>query len=113
MAAVQHGRADIAAIDCVTLDGLRRNLPQALAGLCTVGQTPAYPGLPLITGQSTSAASASAAAGSRTRAASTACKARNSAALGIVGFQTLPLDTYQVCVDMRLQAQALGYPELA
>ena len=31
---------------------------------------------------------------------------------GIVGFQTLPLETYQVCIDMRLQAQALGYAEL-
>ena len=35
------------------------------------------------------------------------------AALGITGFQTLPIDTYQVCVDIRLQAQALGYAELA
>lgn len=113
MAAVQEGRADIAAIDCVTLDGLRRNMPQALAGLCTIGQTAAYPGLPLITGQSTSAGELRAlrevlAALVRGPAAADAL-----AALGIVDFQTLPLETYQVCIDMRLQAQALGYPELA
>jgi hypothetical protein len=34
-------------------------------------------------------------------------------ALGIKGFETLPLARYQVCVDMRLHAAALGYPELA
>jgi len=113
LAALQQGRVDIAAIDCVTLDGLRRNLPQALAGLCTIGETPAYPGLPLITGQSTSTAELRRlqvvlAALVRDPAAADAL-----AALGITGFQTLPIETYQVCIDMRLQSQALGYPELA
>jgi ABC-type phosphate/phosphonate transport system substrate-binding protein len=113
MAAVQQGRADIAAIDCVTLDGLRRNMPQTVAGLCTIGQTLAYPGLPLITGHATSVAEL------QTLQAGLAALVRDPsaadalAALGIIGFQTLPLDTYQVCVDMRLQAQALGYAELA
>jgi len=113
MAAVQQGRADIASIDCITLDGLRRNLPQALAGLCTIGETPAYPGLPLITGQSTSIAEL------RTLQSALAALVRDPAAadalaaLGITGFQTLPLETYQVCIDMRLQAQELGYTELA
>ena len=113
MAAVQHGRADIAAIDCVTLDGLRRNLPQALAGLCTVGQTPAYPGLPLITGQSTSAAELRTLQLALAALVPDPAAADALAALGINGFETLPLETYQVCIDMRLQAQALGYPELA
>ena len=113
MAAVQEGRADIAAIDCVTLDGLRRNMPQALAGLCTIGQTSAYPGLPLITGQSTSAADLRALREALATLVRDPAAADALAALGIVGFQTLPLDTYQVCIDMRLQAQALGYPELA
>jgi ABC-type phosphate/phosphonate transport system substrate-binding protein len=113
MAAVQQGRADIAAIDCVTLDGLRRNMPQALAGLCTIGQTPAYPGLPLITGQSTSAAELQALQAVLAALVRDPAAADALAALGIVDFQTLPLDTYQVCIDMRLQAQALGYPELA
>lgn len=113
MAAVQQGRADIAAIDCVTLDGLRRNMPQTVAGLCTIGQTMAYPGLPLITGHATSVAEL------QTLQAGLAALVRDPsaadalAALGITGFQTLPLDTYQVCIDMRLQAQALGYAELA
>ena len=113
MAAVQQGRADIAAIDCVTLDGLRREMPQALAGLCTIGQTPAYPGLPLITGQSTSAAELQALQAVLAALVRDPAAADALAALGIVGFQTLPLELYQVCIDMRLQAQALGYAELA
>ena len=113
MAAVQQGRADIAAIDCVTLDGLQRNMPQVLAGLCTIGQTQAYPGLPLITGQSTSAAELQALQAVLAALVRDPAAADSLAALGIVGFQALPLETYQVCVDMRLQAQALGYPELA
>jgi ABC-type phosphate/phosphonate transport system substrate-binding protein len=113
LAALQQGRVDIAAIDCVTLDGLRRNLPQALADLCTIGQTPAYPGLPLITGQSTSAAELRALQAVLAALVRDPAAADALAALGIVGFQTLPLETYQVCIDMRLQSQALGYPELA
>ena len=113
MAAVQQGRADIAAIDCVTLDGLRRNMPQTAAGLSTIGQTQAYPGLPLITGQSTSSADLRALQAVLAALVRDPAAADARAALGITGFQTLPLDTYQVCVDMRLQAQALGYAELA
>jgi ABC-type phosphate/phosphonate transport system substrate-binding protein len=113
MAAVQQGHADIAAIDCVTLDGLRRNMQQTVAGLCTIGQTQAYPGLPLITGKSTSAAELRALQAVLAALVQDPAAADALAALGIVGFQTLPLETYQVCVDMRLQAQALGYAELA
>jgi len=113
MAAVQQGRADIAAIDCVTLDGLRRNMPQTAAGLSTIGQTQAYPGLPLITGQSTSSADLRALQAVLAALVRDPAAADARAALGITGFQTLPIDTYQVCVDMRLQAQALGYAELA
>jgi len=113
MAAVQQGRADIAAIDCVTLDGLRRNMPQAVADLCTIDQTQAYPGLPLITGQSTSAAELQALQAVLAALVRDPAAADALAALGIVGFQTLPINTYQICIDMRLQAQALGYAELA
>jgi len=113
MAAVQQGRADIAAIDCVTLDGLRRNMPQTVADLRTIDQTQAYPGLPLITGQSTSAAELQALQAVLAALVRDPAAADALAALGIVGFQTLPINTYQICIDMRLQAQALGYAELA
>lgn len=50
---VRQGQADIAAIDCVTLELLRRYQPQALVGLSLIGETASAPGLPLITGAAT------------------------------------------------------------
>jgi ABC-type phosphate/phosphonate transport system substrate-binding protein len=46
--ALQSSKADIAAIDCITLAGLRRHAPESLRGLRVIGQTAAAPGLPLI-----------------------------------------------------------------
>ena len=51
--AVQRGEADLAAIDCVTFALLARYVPDALAGLAAIGETPAAPGLPLITSRAT------------------------------------------------------------
>lgn len=54
--AVQAGRADLAAIDCITLAGLRRHAPHLLEGLRVIGHTDLAPGLPLITSRDTSPA---------------------------------------------------------
>lgn len=51
---VQQNKADIAAVDCVTMALLQRAEPDALRGLIVVGQTAAVPGLPLITSSHTS-----------------------------------------------------------
>ena len=56
LAALQVGRADIAAIDCVTLAGLQRHEPALLDGLRVIGHTAPAPGLPLITAAATPAA---------------------------------------------------------
>ena len=56
LAAVQTGRADIAAIDCITLAGLRLHAPHLLERLATIGHTDAAPGLPLVTSRHTSPA---------------------------------------------------------
>jgi ABC-type phosphate/phosphonate transport system substrate-binding protein len=50
---VRDGAADIAAIDCITLAGLRRQAPQLLSGMRLVGSTALAPGLPLITAAAT------------------------------------------------------------
>ena len=47
--ALQEGRADVAAIDCVTIALARRYRPQALAGLAEVARTLQVPGLPFVT----------------------------------------------------------------
>lgn len=51
---VQQNKADIAAVDCVTMALLNHAEPEALTGLTVVGQTAAVPGLPLITSACTS-----------------------------------------------------------
>jgi len=113
LAAVQHDRADLAAIDCVTYAGLGRDMPQALAGLCIVGHTQPYPGLPLVTARDTSAHEVLALQHALEALLRDTAAAPALAALGITGFETLPLASYQICVDMRLHAASLGYPALA
>lgn len=113
LAAVQKGRADLAAIDCVTFAGLGRDMPQTVEGVCVVGQTQPYPGLPLVTGRDTSAPERLAVQTALTAMVRDPAAAPALGALGIQGFETLPHASYQVCVDMRLHAAALGYPELA
>jgi ABC-type phosphate/phosphonate transport system substrate-binding protein len=46
---LRGGRADVAAIDCVSLAGFRRRAPELLAGLRVIGSTARAPGLPLVT----------------------------------------------------------------
>ena len=53
LAALRAGAADIAAIDCVSLAGLRRCEPELLRGLRVVGSTSLAPGLPLVTSAAT------------------------------------------------------------
>ncbi len=51
---IGEGRADIAAIDCVTFALLQRHAPQLISNLTVIGTSPAAPGLPLITARNTS-----------------------------------------------------------
>lgn len=49
LAAVQQGRADVCAIDCVCVELARRYRPAALEGLVEIARSPVVPGLPWIT----------------------------------------------------------------
>jgi ABC-type phosphate/phosphonate transport system substrate-binding protein len=49
LAAVQSGKADVCAIDCVTVALLHRYRPSALLGLHEVARSPSVPGLPYVT----------------------------------------------------------------
>lgn len=46
---LQSAKADVCAIDCVTMAYLKRYRPAALAGLMEVGRSPLIPGLPFVT----------------------------------------------------------------
>ena len=49
LVAVQQGRADICATDCVTIAYARKYRPAALEGLVEVARSPSVPGLPFVT----------------------------------------------------------------
>jgi hypothetical protein len=49
LAAVRRGTADVAAVDPVTLELLRRHAPAELRGLRAIGQTALWPALPYVT----------------------------------------------------------------
>ena len=53
LVAIGEGRADIAAIDCVTFALLQRHAPHLISNLAVIGASPAAPGLPLITARNT------------------------------------------------------------
>ena len=111
--AVREGRADVAAVDCVTWALLQRYAPQAVQGLCVVGQTGSYPGLPLITSCDTPAAEVRALR-SALQALFAQPEAKQAlAALAIIGFEALDAAAYAPCVEMENSAIALGYPQLA
>ena len=104
---VRSGRADIAAIDCVTLAGLLRLRPDLLDGLRIVGSTPLAPGLPLVTAAATSAADLA----RLRRALSNACADPSCAplreALFIDGFDVAEAALWQPIDDVRALATLL------
>ena len=109
---VRDGLADIASIDCVTLAGLRAYLPDICEGLCVVGESAPYPGLPLITSMNTSDADIAALRAALDQAMRSSALAPTLAALFIHRFDTVDLTAYQVCLDMQDQALAMGCARL-
>lgn len=109
---VREGHADIAAIDCVTLAGVLQDQPEQLNGVVVWGETAAYTGLPLITSASTPANEVALLREvleqiSRAPQWRSICEP-----LLIEGFVPLNTRDYQVCIDMRDQARALGVETL-
>jgi ABC-type phosphate/phosphonate transport system substrate-binding protein len=111
--AVREGRADLAAIDCVTYAALARYTPLATQGLRIIATTEDYPGLPLITAQGTSKTEIALMQSSLRSLMNSAQATPVLQALNILGFEVPEPGVYQRCVDMRETAQALGYPLLA
>jgi len=105
---VQQNLADLAAIDCVTLELLRRREPQALEGLAVIGQTAAVPGLPLITSAKTSPEDLAV----LRQALRETAHDPVSACLLIEEFTVVPRPAYRVISQMKDMALAFGVSEL-
>jgi ABC-type phosphate/phosphonate transport system substrate-binding protein len=109
--AVRCGDADVAAIDVITLAGLRRQAPDLLQGLRIIGSTERVTGLPLITAAGTSATELSA----LQRALACACEAaaldKARAALFIEGFEPVGPAAWRRIDELRRMADAALHAE--
>jgi ABC-type phosphate/phosphonate transport system substrate-binding protein len=113
IAAVREGRAELAAIDCVTYALLARHRPSALFGTRILAASAPAPALPYV-----AAAGADTQTLERLRAgldaalADPGCAAAREALL-IAGVESLPLAAYGAILEQERAAADLGYPELA
>lgn len=112
MAAVSAGKADLAAIDCITYDLLRRHAPERLAGLSILERTPSGPNLPFIT-RLTASDEELATLRSALKAAVAAPElAEARAILGLTDVVMLDESAYDVLLDYERAAIDAGYPDL-
>jgi len=106
--AVRNGQADIAAIDCVSLAGFARHMPDTTRGLRVLDQSAPYPGLPLVTAGTTSDDTLARLRAALALAAQDDALQQVRADLFIQRFEALDASAYQVCADMRDAAYTQG-----
>ena len=113
LAALREGRADVAAIDCVSHGLTARHRPELLRGTRVIGETAAFPGLPLITAAGTTEDTMAALRLALRALVASPDMAWHRAALGLTGFAVLPREAYATIGALEHAAAALGYPRLA
>ena len=107
LALVRSGRADIAAVDCVSLAALRRQFPAAWRGLRVLGSTAPAPGLPLITSGERSAAEVEALRRGLAAACSDPALAAVRERVGILGFERAMASDWAPIEAMRVAGAGL------
>ena len=105
VAAVAEGRADIAAIDCVTYALLARGASQLVGATKIIGETPASPALPFI-------ASRALAQATRDAVRQALRELPPFPELGLVGVAFLPETAYARVEEIEREAAEAGYAEL-
>jgi ABC-type phosphate/phosphonate transport system substrate-binding protein len=109
--ALQDDRADVAAIDCVSLAFVLDQLPDLALGLVEIGTTRSAPGLPLIASKRVPAEGVDALADALADAVAHDRALANR--LKLDGFARRPLDDYARILEIEMDAVELGYPRLA
>ena len=111
--AVADGRADLAAIDCVSFGLMRQLEPRLAARVAIAAESPPSPGLPFIASARLPEATVAATREALFDALADPDLAEVCAALGLKGAHaTTPAD-YERVLDVEREAQAAGYPRLA
>ena len=113
LALIESGKADIAAIDCVTHTLLARIAPDRLAATRILGRTESAPGLPYVTAVAGSANRLPRLREALTQAADDASLSEVREALLIRKFAILEAPAYRRIADMEMSAASAGYALLA
>ncbi|MDK4740163.1 PhnD/SsuA/transferrin family substrate-binding protein [Rhizobium sp. CNPSo 3464] len=111
--AVTDGRADVAAIDCVTFGNANRFDPHRVAGVRILAETVSGPGLPFITGMETSAEELTLLRQILSGIASEPTLADVRDTLSLRCFEVLGDADYEALAELERQAITLGYPVIA
>ncbi len=94
LALLRDGRADIAAVDCISLAALQRHSPALLRGLRIIGATGPASGLPLVTSVDTPATEVRALRRALAAASEDASLSETREALFIGGFEIVAADRW-------------------
>lgn len=111
--AVASGRADVAAIDCVTFGNTLRFDPDRIADIRVLTETPDGPGLPFITSAQTTDEELALMRQVLNEAAITTALADARDTLSLRRFEILPDSAYERLADLERRAVSLGYPIVA
>ncbi len=111
--AVTGGRADVAAIDCVSYAHIRRFSPELTARLRILDFTPSSPGLPYVTARANDAALVSALHAALAQVQADPALAAVREALLLTGVDFAVDENYVEVRQLERAAREHGYPELA
>jgi ABC-type phosphate/phosphonate transport system substrate-binding protein len=108
VAAVREGRADIAAIDCVTYAGLEALAPQGIAPLRIIARSASAPALPFVTRRDIAPADLEKLRAGLRAAMADPALAETRAAMLLAGVEIVPLQAYDRLLEMEQEADCAG-----
>jgi ABC-type phosphate/phosphonate transport system substrate-binding protein len=108
VAAVREGRADVAAIDCVTYANLQAVAPQEVAPLRVIARSASVPALPYITRRDIPAEDLQRLRAGLRAAMTDPTLAEARAAMQIAGIEILPIEAYERMLEMEQEADRAG-----
>lgn len=113
IAAVTSGKADVAAIDCVTYGNIGRFAPERLASVRILAKTTSGPGLPFVTSSAASDGEVGQLRDALHAAIAEPSLASVRETLSLSGFAALSDIDYEPLLELERKAVALGYPRIA
>jgi ABC-type phosphate/phosphonate transport system substrate-binding protein len=108
VAAVREGRADVAAIDCVTYAGLMAMAPQEVAPLRIIGHSASAPALPYVTRRDIAPSDLERLRAGLHAAMADPALAEPRSAMLLSGLEIIPLQAYDRMLEMEREADRAG-----